>query len=185
MVRHIRWERFFHPDLRKPIKGEEVSRPDVNLLPRWVHGSPKSGDFTKCTICGNIRERCLFSSLVMQLIRDCMDRNLQKRRDIREKAWQNDGWAETVSKARFPMTFIRMTWLSLRSPDGATGTDNGCFYFDAAVIQSSEIRFISCVYSTVIPTKLYDVACLFWSVRVIKRIGGNITRPIWYQLQVC
>jgi len=24
--------------------------------------------------------------------------NLQKRRDIREKAWQNDGWAETVSK---------------------------------------------------------------------------------------
>ena len=38
---------------------------------RWVHGSPKSGDFTKYTICGNIRERWAVShSFPMQLIRD-------------------------------------------------------------------------------------------------------------------
>ena len=50
----------FFPYLVCEIKGEEVSRPDVNLLPQWVHGSPKSGHFTKYTICGNIRERCPF-----------------------------------------------------------------------------------------------------------------------------
>ena len=79
-----------------------------------------------------------------------MPRNLQKRRDIREKAWQNDGWAETVSKVRFPMSYIGMTLLIWNTPDRAAGTVNGCFYSDAAVIQSSEIGFVSCVYSTVI-----------------------------------
>ena len=103
----------FCPYLIWETKGEEVSKPDVNLLPRWVHGSPKSGDFTKSTICGNIRERCPFFLLCNALIRDSMPRNLQKRRDIREKAWQNDGWAETVSKARFPMSLIGMTLLTL------------------------------------------------------------------------
>ena len=106
MVRHTPLRTLFslfYPDLRN-IKGEEVSRPDVNLLPRWVHGFPKLADFTKYTICGNIRERCPFSFFAIQLIRDSMPRNLQKRRDIREKAWQNDGWAETVSKARFLMS---------------------------------------------------------------------------------
>ena len=77
-------------------------------------------------------------------------RNLQKRRDIREKAWQNDGWAETVSKARIPMSSRGITLLTLDSPDGAAGTDNGCIYFDAAVIQSSEVRSIR-VY-TIIPS---------------------------------
>ena len=48
------------------IKGEEVLKPDVNLLLPWVHGSLKSGDFTKYTICGNTRERDVcFSFLVM------------------------------------------------------------------------------------------------------------------------
>ena len=103
-----RWERFLaYLTLICEIKGEEVSRPDVNLLLQWVHGSPKSGDFTKYTICGNIRERCPLSFFChCNSIRDSMHRNLQTRRDIREKAWQNDGWAETVSKARFPMSLV-------------------------------------------------------------------------------
>ena len=94
------------------IQGEEVSRPDVNLLLRWAHGSLRSGGFTKYTICGNIRERCSFSFLCNATHKRFMDRSLQKRRDIREKAWQNDGWAETVSKARFPMPLIGMTLLT-------------------------------------------------------------------------
>ena len=107
-----RWERFLaYLTLICEIKGEEVSRPDVNLLLQWVHGSPKSGDFTKYTICGNIRERFPSTFLAKQLMTDSMPRNLQKRRDIREKAWQNDGWAETVSKARFPMSWIEVTLL--------------------------------------------------------------------------
>lgn len=93
---------WFHPI----IKGEEVSKPDVNLLLLWVHGSLKSGHFTKYIICGNTRERVFFRQfffLAVPLKRDFIHRNLQTRRDIREKAWQNDGWAETVSKARFPI----------------------------------------------------------------------------------
>ena len=91
------------------IEGEEVSKLDVNLLLPWVHGFLKSGDFTKYTICGNTRETCPFSCFVMYLI-SFLNRNLQTRRDIREKAWQNDGWAETVSKARFPVPSIEMTF---------------------------------------------------------------------------
>lgn len=77
-----------------------------------------------------------------------MARDLQKRRDIREKAWQNDGWAETVSKARIPMSSVGMTLLTWDSPDGAAGPVNGCIYFDAAVIQPSEIRSFR-VYSII------------------------------------
>ena len=84
---------------------------------RWVHGSPKSGVFTKCTICGNIREGCSFSIFAMQLIRHPMPRNLQKRRDIREKAWQTMGRGETISKVSFPMSLIEnysdVTYLEL------------------------------------------------------------------------
>lgn len=41
----------------------------------------------------------LWSILGFRALFHCI-RNLQTRRDVREKAWQNDGWAETVSKVR-------------------------------------------------------------------------------------
>jgi hypothetical protein len=57
MVRYFGTAFLFEFMLVCIIKGEEVLKPDVNLLLPWVHGSLKSGDFTKSTICGNTRER--------------------------------------------------------------------------------------------------------------------------------
>lgn len=84
----------------------------------------------------------VFFFFAMRLIRVSLDRNLQKRRDIREKAWQNDGWAETVSKAKIFPCLERYDVMTLFSLDGTTGTDYGCFYSYATVVQSSEIRYL-------------------------------------------
>jgi hypothetical protein len=122
------------------IKGEEVSRPDVKLLPLWVHGFPKSGDFTKYIICGNIREICpvFFGNATHKRFhtQKLTEKKGHSRESVAERWMGRDCFEGKDSHV-----INRNDVTHLTSPtDGAAGTDNGCFYFDAAVIQSSEIR---------------------------------------------
>ena len=44
---------------------------------------------------------CVQSILFSHSDLSCPARDLATRKEVREKAWQRDGWAETVSKVRF------------------------------------------------------------------------------------
>lgn len=79
--------------------GGGVSKPVANSSHQSELGSRKLEGSTKCTTCGNIRE--LPGSLASVTHRSHNRvRSLEARKETREKAWQIDGWAETVAKVR-------------------------------------------------------------------------------------
>jgi NIPSNAP len=62
-------------------------------------------------------------------------RSLETRKEMRENAWQVDGWADTVHKARHghPRPIILLIQLT----DRTTGEDDGLAHPDAVIIQSA------------------------------------------------
>ena len=67
------------------------------------------------------------------------NRSLQVRKEIRHKAWQNDGWAETVSKVGEGVLFLDNHLSEFLLIDFTVGKVNGLFYSYTTIIQSSQI----------------------------------------------
>lgn len=169
----------FYPDLQI-IKGEEVSRPDVNLLLQWVHGSPKSGDFTKYIICGNIRERCPFSFFAMQLIRDFHTQKFTETKgypgeSVAERWMGRDRFEGKVSHVIYWNDVTELEFSRRRSWHSQWML---LFWRRCHSVLWNKIRIVCIQYCHPQIAKFYDVSCLFWIVWVIKGIGGNITRPM-------
>ena len=112
------------------LTGEVVSKHAVNLLPQLEPGSLKLGDFIKCTISGNTR------AFLYVHLRNAYTfyRNLEARKETREKAWQIDGWAETVSKVRVKASYLDIKWMVLLS-DGSARQFNGLVHSCAPLFQ--------------------------------------------------
>ena len=83
------------------VVGELVLKLVVSLLLLSVHGSHRWEDFTMCIICGNTRMFNRYHCNLLHSGLSCPARDLATRKEVREKAWQRDGWAETVSKVRY------------------------------------------------------------------------------------
>lgn len=112
------------------LTGEAVSKHVVNLLPQSEPGSLKLGDFIKCTICGNTR-----AFLHVHLRKAyTIYRNLEVRKETREKAWQIDGWAETVSKVSVEASYLTIKWMESLS-DSSARQFNGLLHSCAPLFQ--------------------------------------------------
>lgn len=127
----LEWENAWSVTSLSPVRylltwghnqGAGASKPVGNLLLLWVRGSLKLAVCIRCTTCGNIR-----TSISIYFIHSFSAKsyliysNMQTRRDMREKAWQNDGWAETVSKVSRDTcdvnVFGYLTWFIYRLPN--------------------------------------------------------------------
>ena len=74
------------------------------------------------------------------------NRSLQVRKEIRNKAWQNDGWAETVTKVSQGVFSLDNHLSDIIPIDCTIDKVNGLFYFDTTIIQSSQITSLTCIY---------------------------------------
>jgi len=83
------------------------------------------------------------SGLASQIV---SNRSLQVRKEIRNKAWQNDGWAETVSKVSQGVLSLDNHLSEFLLVDCTIDKVNGLFYSDTTIIQSSQITSLICIY---------------------------------------
>jgi len=67
------------------------------------------------------------------------DRNLDARKEMREKAWQVDGWAETVSKVR-ATTLLCTASVSQPESDGPGCEAHGFVHPTPTLLQPFEMR---------------------------------------------
>ena len=93
------------------ITGVGVSRLVGNSFGLLARGFHKLVDCTRCITFGSIRACRFFHSYSGKpKINDSLGprRNLETRKEMRENAWQLDGWAGTVHKARleYPHLFV-------------------------------------------------------------------------------
>ena len=64
-----------------------------------------------------------------------MYRDLETRKEMRERAWEVDGWADTVHKARRVLSLESITILLTGPTDFTAGKVDGFAYFDAVTFQ--------------------------------------------------
>lgn len=76
--------------------GVGASKHAGNSSRRLERGSHKSAACIRCITCGNTRECAGPRGPSCTLKDPCSD--LQARKETREKAWQLEGWSETVTK---------------------------------------------------------------------------------------
>jgi hypothetical protein len=69
-----------------------------------------------------------------------LDRDLTTRKETRQKAWEVDGWAETVSKVRGPRLSVMRGKLNVvNETDGPAREVDGRLHFDAAPLVSVKV----------------------------------------------
>lgn len=133
----LEWENtwfvlFYRPSQKSHylLAGEAVSKHAVNILLQSEPGFLKLGDFIKCTISGNTR-----AFLYIHFRKAyTFHRNLEVRKETREKAWQIDGWAETVSKVSVEASYLGIKWMELLS-DSSARQFNGLLHSCAPLFQ--------------------------------------------------
>lgn len=74
------------------------------------------------------------------LTKICTRRNLAKRKETREKAWQRDGWAETVSKVTNHIHYHLQSLLILHPTDLTTRESHGLIHTCTTIVQSPQVN---------------------------------------------
>jgi hypothetical protein len=93
--------------------------------------------------------RTISSHTIEQSAKTHARRNLAKRKETREKAWQRDGWAETVSKVTNHIHYLLQSLLMLHPTDLTTREPHGLIHTCTTIVQSSQVNEY-CVSITII-----------------------------------
>jgi hypothetical protein len=124
--------------------GEEESRLVAVSSLRLARGSLKLAGYIRFTICGSSR-KCDFASVCSlgSLTNNCISplhRDLTTRKETRQKAWEVDGWAETVSKVRGPRLSVVDGKINVVNANRLHCSQiDGCLHFDTAPLVSVEV----------------------------------------------
>lgn len=113
---------------------------------RLERGSLKLVGCTKFTTCGSSRKRLFACFALVCLPRSLMsnwvspsDRDLTTRKETRQRAWEVDGWAETVLKVRGPDYPGSTESLTPTNTDLPARKIDGRLYLDTAPLVSVEV----------------------------------------------